>query len=159
MTEDLAAILGIPTPVVEKRQCMTITLAAAVEWRQRARRPTPEEVHRRAQEMREDQTRMALEAAEVMGNPEEMVAPVEHELKAYAHDFTVHSHKKDFRSLSIFPLHQVEEARLVVLRADYKGGLVIEAVQDARWQPEGWDIVALIWKGHITLLQPPDNFD
>lgn len=69
------------------------------------------------------------------------------------------AHEKDFRSISVFPICEAEEARLVVLRADYRGGLVVEAVQGSRWQPGGWDIVTFIWKGHMTLLQPPDGLD
>lgn len=64
-----------------------------------------------------------------------------------------------FRGLAVFPVEDLQDARLVVLRADYRGGLVLEVVQGQRWEPGGWNIVALIWKGHMTLLQPPEGFD
>ena len=69
------------------------------------------------------------------------------------------AHEKDFRGLAVFPVEELQEARLIVMRADYKGGLVVEVVQGQQWEPNGWDVVALIWKGHMTLLQPPDGFD
>ena len=94
-----------------------------------------------------------------MGAADEMVAPVEHELRVYTHDLITPSHEKDFRSLSVFCLEDMAEARFIVLRADYRGGLVVEAVQGQRWEPGGWDVWALIWKGHMTLIQPPENLE
>ena len=159
MTEELASMLKVAHPENERRQCVTMTMAAAVEWRKGGRRPDPKEVVRKAQELRLEQTRMAKEAEELIGNPEEMVAPIEHELRIYIHDLTTPAHEKDFRGLAVFPVEDLQEARLVVLRADYKSGLVVEVVQGQRWEPGGWNIAALIWKGHMTLLQPPDGFD
>ena len=85
-----------------------------------------------------------------------MVAPIEHELRIYIHDLVTPAHEKDFRGLAVFPVEDLQDARLMALRADYRGGLV---VQGQRWEPGGWNVVALIWKGHMTLLQPPDGFD
>lgn len=153
MTEELAALLQVTEPVMEKRQCVTVTIAAAVLWRQHGRRPTVAEVHAKAKELRLEQTRLAQEAIQVMGTAAEMVAPVEHELRVYAHDLVTPSHEKDFRSLSVFCLEDMAEARFTVLRADYRGGLVVESVQGQRWEPGGWDVWALIWKGHMTLIQ------
>ena len=48
---------------------------------------------------------------------------------------------------------------MVVLRADVRGRLLIEEVIGPNWQPQGWTIYALIWKGHMVLAQPPENFD
>lgn len=59
----------------------------------------------------------------------------------------------------MFCLDEMAEARFTVLRADYRGGLVVESVQGQRWEPGGWDVWALIWKGHMTLIQPPEDFD
>lgn len=59
----------------------------------------------------------------------------------------------------MFCLEDMAEARFTVLRADYRGGLVVESVQGQRWEPGGWDVWALIWKGHMTLIQPPDDFN
>ena len=106
-----------------------------------------------------EQTRLAKEAETLIGCPEEFVAPIEHELRIYIHDLVTPAHEKDFRGLAVFPVEDLQEARLVVLRADYRGGLVVEVVQGQRWEPGGWDVVSLIWKGHMTLLQPPDGFD
>ena len=159
MTEDLAGLLKLSQPELEKRQCVTMTMAAAIEWRSKGRRPQMSEVHARAQEVRIAQTRLAKEAEEVVGQAEEMVAPIEHELRIYIHDLVTPAHEKDFRGLAVFPVEELQEARVVVLRADYRGGLVVEVVQGQRWEPGGWDVVVLIWKGHMTLLQPPDGFD
>ena len=52
MTEDLGALLQVAEPVVERRQCVTITMAAAVLWRLHGRRPTCQEVHEKAKELR-----------------------------------------------------------------------------------------------------------
>ena len=159
MTEDLAALLQVAEPVMERRQCVTVTMASAILWRQHRRRPTVTEVHEKAKELRLEQTRLAQEANQVMGVAAEMVAPVEHELRVYAHDLVTPSHEKDFRSLSVFCLEEMAEARFTVLRADYRGGLVVESVQGQRWEPGGWDVWALIWKGHMTLIQPPEDLD
>ena len=159
MTEELAALLKLAHPEMERRQCVTMTMAAAVEWRGRGRRPSPKEVHTKAQELRLEQTRLAKEAEQLIGTAEEMVAPIEHELRIYIHDLVTQAHEKDFRGLAVFPVEDLQESRLVVLRADYRGGLVVEVVQGQRWEPGGWDVAAMIWKGHMTLLQPPDGFD
>ena len=102
MTEELASMLKVAHPENERRQCVTMTMAAAVEWRKRGRRPDPKEVVRKAQELRLEQTRMAKEAEELIGNPEEMVAPIEHALRIYIHDLTTPAHEKDFRGLAVF---------------------------------------------------------
>ena len=135
MTEELAALLKLTQPEMEKRQCVTMTIAAAIEWRSRGRRLTTEEVHARAQAVRLAQARLAKEAEEVVGQAEELVAPIEHELRIYIHDLVTPAHEKDFRGLAVFPVEELQEARLVVLRADYRGGLVVEVVQGQRWEP------------------------
>eukprot|EP00435_Cladocopium_sp_Y103_P056630 s604_g19.t1 len=113
----------------------------------------------RARALRLEQTQAATAAREAMGPAEEMVSPVEHELRVYVHDLVHSAHEKDFRSLSVFPLADLEDALVVVLRADYRAGLVVETIQGRLWQKGGWVIPLLIWKGHMTLLQPPENFD
>lgn len=66
--------------VKEKRQCVTLSLAAGVFLigNMAGGRPWGE-AQMVAQELRVEQARMAVEAAATMGEPEEMVAPVEHE--------------------------------------------------------------------------------
>ena len=159
MTEEIAALLQLPEPLVEKRQCVTKTVAAGALWRSLGRRPTMEEVHGQARCMRAEHLRLALEAAHQMGEPAEFVAPVEHELRVHVHDIVCPHHERDFRSLAVFPLQELDQAKLVVLRADYRGQLVVESVVGTAWQPGGWHIFVLIWKGHMVLMQPPDGFD
>ena len=154
MTEELASILKIPEPVKEKRQCVTLSLAAGVLLHEHAEVPGVAAAQREAQQLRLEQARQAVEAAGAMGEPEEMVAAVEHETRIYIHDIVQAHHEKDFRSLAVFPLQQLQEARLVVIRADFRGGLVIESIVGAQWQPGGWDLPVLIWKGHMMLLAP-----
>lgn len=69
MSEELAGILQLPEPVIEKRQCVTKTLAAGILWREKGRRPTLEEVESKSQQLRLDQARLALDAATQMGDP------------------------------------------------------------------------------------------
>ena len=38
------------------------------------------------------------------------------------------SHDRDFRSLAVLPLQELEDCRLIVIRADYKGDVVVETV-------------------------------
>ena len=104
----------------------------------------------KALEMRCDMVRQALEAESVMGEPAMKVAPIEGELRTYAHDIVRANHDKDFRSLAAFPLAELEDCKLVVVRADYKG--------DVMWQPNGWVLWTLIWRGHMLLLEPPAIF-
>eukprot|EP00438_Fugacium_kawagutii_P022124 Skav232871 [mRNA] locus=scaffold1881:25961:36237:+ [translate_table: standard] len=159
MSEELAAILKSAECGPEKRQCVTKSLAAAAVWRSMGRRPTLKEVEEKAKEFRLEQASAACEAEDAMGLPEEMVTPVEHELRTYTHDLLTVAHEKDFRSLPVFPIQELAEAMVLVLRGDYKGGLILEAVQGSSWQPGGWIIPLLIHKGHMTLLQPPDDVD
>ena len=155
MTEELAALLKVPEACIEKRQCVTVTIAALVAQQSGRSLPSPAEVRDLAQELRVEQTRLASEAATVLGEPEEMVAAVEHEIRMYVHDLLTVHHEKDFRTLAVFPVGSLACCRLVVLRADYKGGLVVESVVGPLWEPDGWTAFALIWKGHMTLLEPP----
>ena len=83
------------------------------------------------------------------------MAAVEHETRIYVHDIVQAHHEKDFRSLAVFPLQKLQEARLIVIRADFRGGLIVESVVGAQWQPGGWDLPVRIWKGHMMLLRPP----
>ena len=94
-----------------------------------------------------------------MGEPEELVAAVEHEIRVYVHDLTVAHHEKDFRALAVFPVEALATCRLVVLRADYRGGLVVGSISGPNWEPGGWTAFALIWKGHMTMLEEPEGFE
>ena len=159
MTEDLAALLHLPEVSIEWRQCVTITMAAMVEWKEKGRRPSVEQVQTRAQTLRLEQTRLAVDAANTIGEAEEVVAAVEHEVRTYIHDLTTAHHEKDFRSLAVFPLEALADCRLVVFRADYRGGLVVECIIGSNWIDGGWTTFAMIWKGHMALLEPPDGYD
>ena len=86
MTEELAGLLGLIEPEKEKRQCVTKVFAAGLLITQEGRVPTLDEVEKLAQDFRLEQARLAVEAEGVMGHAETRVAPVEHELRMYAHD-------------------------------------------------------------------------
>ena len=47
MTDELSSMLKVAQPENERRQCVTMTMAAAVEWRKKGRRPSQQEVVRR----------------------------------------------------------------------------------------------------------------
>ena len=153
MTEELAGLLGVIEPGKEKRQCVTKVLAAGLHLAQHGKVPAMNEVERATQEFRLEQARLAVEAEGVMGHPETKVAPVEHELRMYAHDILKPHHDKDYRALAVFPLAAMEEIRVVVVRVDYKGDLLIETVTGSQWSIS--DVWVMISKGHMTLLQPP----
>ena len=104
MTEELAAVLKVVEPVEEKRQCVTKTIAAGVLWRRLGRRPTMDEVAQEAAVLRLEQARQALEGSDQMGEALEFVTPVEHELRCQAHDVLHPHHKRDFRTLAVFPV-------------------------------------------------------
>ena len=103
MTEELASLLKLAQPEVERRQCVTMTIAAAVEWRRRGRRPHPDEVRQKAQELRLEQTRLAKEAETLIGGPEEFVAPIEHELRIYIHGPGHPGAREGFQRISCLP--------------------------------------------------------
>jgi hypothetical protein len=131
-------------PQEEKRQCVTKTMAAGILARRLARRPTMEEVNTEALALRKEQTRLAIEAGAQMGVAEEFVTPVEHELRIYTHDIVHPHHERDFRSFAVFPVAALEEARVVVLRADVRGRLLVEAIIGSSWKPQQWTMCALI---------------
>ncbi|CAE6959396.1 unnamed protein product [Symbiodinium sp. CCMP2592] len=155
MSEELASMLQQPEEGAEKRQCVTKAIAAGIMWRQRARQPSPREVEEKALELRLEQTRLALEAQAVMGEPAQKVAPIEAEIRIYTHDTVRANHDKDFRSLAVFPLAELEDCKLVVIRADYKGDVVVETVTGPLWRDGGWTLWTLIWRGHMVFLEPP----
>ena len=157
MSEELAGMLQQPEEGTEKRQCVTKAVAAGILWRQLARRPTPDEVEARALELRLEQTRLALEAHAVMGEPEPKVTPIEAEIRIYTRDMIKANHDKDFRSLAVFPVQDLEDCKLVVIRADYKGEVVVETVTGPLWRDNGWTLWTLIWRGHMVFLEPPGS--
>ena len=161
MTETTAALMKVAEPVAERRQCVSLAVSAAILWRQTGSMPTIAEAKERARALREEQLRQALEAKVTMDGlgPNEMVSAVEHELQVYVHDIVTAHHEKDFRSFAAFVVADLQDARLIVLRADCRGGLVVETVLGSSWEPGGWNVVCLIWKGHMTLVQPPADFD
>ena len=157
MTEELAGLLGVVSPEVEKRQCVTKILAAGYLANEAApgQLPTMEDVETQAQAFRLEQARLATEAEGVMGHAEQRVAAIEHELRMYTHDILKPHHDKDYRALAVFPLEVLEEYRIIVLRTDYKGDYVPEIVQGTHRKAGQKDIWALIYKGHMMLLVPP----
>lgn len=56
-------------------------------------------------------------------------------------------------------MEALSACRLVVLRADYRGGLVVESVVGPQWEPGGWTAFALIWKGHMVMLEVLEAVD
>ena len=159
MTDELASLLRQPDEGIEKRQCVTKAIAAGVLWRSWARQPSLEEVDLKAQAIRLEQVRQALDAVAVMGTAQMRVAPIEAEIRVYAHDIAHVNHDKDFRPHAVFPVEDLEECRLVVIRADYRGEVVIEMVTGTMWQEGGWLLWTFIWKGHMVLLEPPGDLD
>eukprot|EP00435_Cladocopium_sp_Y103_P035203 s583_g9.t1 len=156
MTEELAGLLGVVVPEVEKRQCVMKVLAAGHlrASHQGSDVPSMSRVQELAQQFRLEQARMAVEAEGVMGHPENRITAIEHELRMYTHDILKAHHDKDYRALAVFPLEVLEATRVVVLRVDYKGDYVPEVVQGSHWKAGQSDIWAMIWKGHMTLLEP-----
>ena len=116
-----------------------------------------QEVEDLAQKYRLEQARQATEAEGSMGHPEAKVSAIEHELRMYAHDVLKPHHDKDYRSLAVYPLEQYGNIRLMILRVDYKGDVLPEIVQGPQWragQPTVW---ALIFRGHMMMLVPPQT--
>ena len=107
MTEELAGLMGVVQPEVEKRQCVTKVVAAGLLQGQTGKIPSLEEVEALGQQLRLEQARQASEAEALMGHPEPKVTAVEHELRMYAHDVLKAHHDKDFRSLAVYPLEQM----------------------------------------------------
>ena len=157
MTDELASLLKVPEPVIEKRQCVTLAVAAGIVWAEKGQKPEAQEVQRRAQDYRLEQTRLAVEAAQTLGDPDEVVTAVEHEMRVYVHDLTTAHHEKDFRSLAVFPINDLQDVKVVVLRTDYRGGVIVESVVGPHWKPEGTMVWVLIHKGHMTLIRPPSE--
>ena len=157
MSEELAGMLQQPEEGIEKRQCVTKAIAAGIMWRTLARQPTLREVEAKSLEVRVEQTRQALEAQSVMGEAAHKVAPIEAEIRVYTHDTLKANHDKDFRSLAVFPVQDLEDCKLVVIRADYKGDVVVETVTGPLWRDNGWTLWTLIWRGHMVFLEPPST--
>ena len=155
MSEELAGVLQQPDEGVEKRQCVTKAIAAGILWRRHARQPSLAEVAEKSCEIRLEQARQAAEAQAVMGEPADRVAPIEAELRVYTHDMIHAHHDKDFRSHAVFPVPELEDGKLVVIRANYLGNLVVETVTGSMWTEGGWLLWVLIWRGHMVVLEPP----
>ena len=157
MTEELAGLMGALEVDVEKRQCVTKVLAAGCLVNNQGGLPSFEQVEELGQRIRLEQARQAVEAEGIMGHPEPKVSAVEYELRMYSHDVLKSHHDKDYRALAVFPLQELEDIRVLVIRVDYKGDILLEAIAGTQWGEKGKDIWALIWRGHMTLLIPPDQ--
>ena len=156
MTEELAGLMGVLEVENEKRQCVTKVLAAGCLQLQQGGLPSFEAVEQLGQEFRLEQARQAVDAEGIMGHSESRVAAVEYELRMYSHDILKAHHDKDYRALAVFPLQVMEHIRVLAVRIDYKGDILLEAIAGNQWGPGSPDLWALIWKGHMTLLNPPD---
>lgn len=157
MTEELAGLLGVVAPEVEKRQCVTKVLAAGHLHLSQGRLPSMDEVEYQAQLFRLEQARQAADAEAIMGHPEPRVSAIEHELRMYSHDILKAHHDKDYRAVAVFPIEALGSNRLVTLRLDYKGDVIVENILGNQWKDGQPTIWTLIWKGHMTLLLPPSD--
>ena len=147
VTEEMAALLGVLEGGAERRQCVSLTMGAALAWRATGRRPTLEEARHAAQTIRLEQLRQVVDAKVTFdggASGHDQVSAVEHEIMVFMHDILTRHHEKDFRSLAVFPLAAFQDARILVLRADYRAGLVVEAIVGERWHPESWTACCLI---------------
>lgn len=88
---------------------------------------------------------------------EPKVTAVEHELRTYAHDIFRAHHDKDYRAASVFPIEEMGNLRLATMRIDYKGDIILEYILGSHWKEGQPTICALIWRGHMTLLVPPNS--
>ena len=86
MSQELAGLLGMVQPEVEKRQCVTKVLAAGYLYTEEGKLPTPSKAEHLAQAYRLEQARLAYEAEQIMGHAEAQVTPIESELRMYTHD-------------------------------------------------------------------------
>ena len=157
MTEELAGLIGAVHPEVEKRQCVTKVLATGCLMAKEEKVPSMKAVEEFAQGLRLEQARLAADAESMMGHAEPKVTPIEHELRMYTHDILKPHHDKDYRAIAAFPVEALGNVRVVVLRVDYKGDVLTEIIQGTQWRSGQPDVWALIWKGHMTLLVPPDR--
>jgi len=157
MTEELAGLVGAVHPEVEKRQGVTKVLAAGCLMARDEKVPSMKAVEEFAQVLRLEQARLAADAESMMGHAEPKVTPIEHELRMYTHDILKPHHDKDYRAVAAFPVEAMGNVRLIVLRVDYKGDVLTEVIQGTQWRAGQPDMWALIWKGHMTLLVPPDR--
>ena len=112
MTEELAGLLGVVAPEVEKRQCVTKVLAAGHLFLEEGKLPDMGEVEEKAQQFRLEQARQAPDAEGIMGHPEPKVSAVEHELRMYSHDILRAHHDKDYRAVAVFPIEDLGHLRL-----------------------------------------------
>ena len=122
MTEELASLLGVVQPEVEKRQCVTKVLAAGTMLVRDGTVPSMEAVEEFAQGLRLEQARLAADAEALMGHAEPKITPIEHELRMYAHDILKAHHDKDFRAVAAYPVEAIGHVRMVVLRNGLQGG-------------------------------------
>ena len=157
MTEELAGLMGVVQPEVERRQCVTKVLAAAHLFEKSGARPDMQTVEILAQQYRLEQGRQAAEAESLMGHAEPKVSPIEHELRMYAHDVLKAHHDKDYRGLAVFPLEDFHNYQLVVLRIDYRGEVLPEIMQGREWRAGRPTVWAMVHRGHMTLLRPPQH--
>ena len=150
MTVELAGLLGVVQPEVEKRQCVTKVLAAGYLFTETGKLPAMAEVEHQAQEYRLEQARQAHEAEQIMGHAEAKVTPIEQELRMYTHDILKAHHDKDYRATAVFNVEHYVNRRLVVLRVNYQGDVVPEVILGTQWkvgQPTVW---ALVHRAHAA---------
>ena len=156
MDDELASLLQLPEPEIERRQCVTKVVAAGILSRDGGI-PTEEAVSAFSLAIRKEQFNQASRALETMGKPADRITAVEHELRVHAHDATKPRHDKDFRVLAAFVLEELAECKMVVLRKDYRGGLLIETISGTG--NISWHFWCGIWRGHMYLLVPPAGLD
>eukprot|EP00913_Durusdinium_trenchii_P011460 g10760.t2 len=159
--DELASALGLQPGEEEERQCLVLHPAAGVllwegDW-DPERRPTIEDVKKKAQAFRAGLWDEAASAIAELGDPAPWIGAREADVRSYAHDCLRAHHDKDYRLFQAFVLDELREVTLQCWRLNCRGQLQIDHLVGSSPGSEGQIIPFLIHGGHIRLLVPNEK--
>ena len=146
-----------PADIMETRQCLLKSVAAAVLHAQDGQLPAHGQVLSAAQTLRTSYWWSATEAAVALDDCLQWISPEENDLRVFIHDVIEADHEKDLHSLAASPHESHGDLALYVWRVSRSGALTLESLVEADFQinrARPKVAHALVHKGHMRLLVP-----
>ena len=123
--EILCTALDLDSSELEKRQCVSLSVAASLLWSSSSP-PSSPRVHALAQQLRTQLWDGGKHPFEALGPPASLISEQEHQIWDQIHDVLMPHHDKAYHVFSTFEVFELEDKILEVWRVNLWGHLCID---------------------------------
>ena len=110
------------------------------------------DVQQKALEWRKDFMDQAVSTESALGEMPESMTLAEADLRMFAHDMLHRDHDKDFRAFAAFPLEDLKDFMIVVVRVRFNTQVIVESLVGREYDPSSGKVLwVVIHTGHMRM--------